>query len=122
MIGGKQFISLLIGSPTTATCLTKDTVAHEFIHALGKIFSFEIMKIKVLRFFYFFQKDLIMNKQDQIEIIMLSITQKICMIVRKNFKNFKIEPKNLSVNGIFINELENKMRVSEIFDYSLTKN
>ena len=48
MIGGKQYLSLLIGSPTTGTCLTPDTVAHEFIHALGKIFSFEKIKIKIL--------------------------------------------------------------------------
>ncbi len=33
MIGGKQSLSLLIGNPG---CLTTDTVAHEFIHALGK--------------------------------------------------------------------------------------
>ena len=56
MIGGKQYLSLLIGSPITGTCLTPDTVAHEFIHALGKIFSFEIIKIKVLWFFLIFSK------------------------------------------------------------------
>lgn len=36
MTGGKQSLSLLIGNQNTGTCLTTDTVAHEFIHALGK--------------------------------------------------------------------------------------
>ena len=54
MIGGKQYLSLLIGSPTTATCLTPDIVAHEFIHALGKIFSFEIKEKKFSDFLNFY--------------------------------------------------------------------
>lgn len=36
MVGGEQEISLEIGSNDEG-CLTTDTVAHEFIHALGKI-------------------------------------------------------------------------------------
>ena len=44
MIGGKQELSIMIGSPSTGTCLTKDTVAHEFIHALGNFFSSLIIK------------------------------------------------------------------------------
>ena len=37
MTGGKQSLSLLIGNQNTGTCLTTDTVAHEFIHALGNL-------------------------------------------------------------------------------------
>lgn len=36
MVGGMQYLSLMIGSKIKGTCLTTDTVAHEFIHALGK--------------------------------------------------------------------------------------
>ena len=36
MIGGKQSLSLMIGNSIKGTCLTTDTIAHEFIHALGK--------------------------------------------------------------------------------------
>ena len=38
MTGGKQSLSLWIGNQNTGTCLTRDTVAHEFIHALGNMF------------------------------------------------------------------------------------
>ena len=44
MTGKKQSLSLKIGDAATGTCLTKDTVAHEFIHALGKIIIIKIHK------------------------------------------------------------------------------
>jgi hypothetical protein len=57
MIGGKQGLSLLIGSPSTGTCLTKDTVAHEFIHALGKLYlTFFTYDSFVLKYFTLFKK------------------------------------------------------------------
>lgn len=40
MIGGKQELSIEIGDQFSGTCLTTDTVAHEFIHALGNCFFF----------------------------------------------------------------------------------
>jgi hypothetical protein len=36
MVGGAQNLSIEIGNSFSGSCLTKDTVAHEFIHALGK--------------------------------------------------------------------------------------
>ena len=38
MVGSMQSLSLMIGSASTGTCLTSDTAAHEFMHALGKIY------------------------------------------------------------------------------------
>ena len=43
MFGGKQSLSIMIGSASTGTCLTPDTVAHEFIHALGIFFPLIIL-------------------------------------------------------------------------------
>ena len=45
MIGGKQVLSIMIGDSNTGTCLTADTVAHEFIHALAEFFFYYLFKI-----------------------------------------------------------------------------
>ena len=39
MVGGRQSLSIQIGD-SSATCLIEGTVAHEFIHAIGKCFLF----------------------------------------------------------------------------------
>jgi hypothetical protein len=40
MQGGKQYLSLAIGDKSIGSCVAKDTVAHEFIHSLGKKFYY----------------------------------------------------------------------------------
>ena len=42
MVGSMQSLSLMIGDASTGTCLTSDTAAHEFIHALGKLKLFSL--------------------------------------------------------------------------------
>ena len=76
MVGGKQYLSLKIGSQSTGTCLSKDTVAHEFNHAIGKNKAFLFLKLTSTLIKYFF-KDLIMSKTDLIEIAILNTILKI---------------------------------------------